>query len=95
MNDREKASQFAAASAWRERIGSRSSIRSEVAESSQERVRRLFAMLPRHTPTLRDLPPEWTRILPSDAPLTAVERWERWLVQSSRHDALRLPEQLA
>jgi hypothetical protein len=44
---------------------------------SQERVRRLFAMLPRKTPPLYDLPPAWTRILPLDAPLTAVTRWEQ------------------
>ena len=44
---------------------------------SQERVRRLFAMLPRHAPALRDLPPAWTRILPADAPLTSLGRWEQ------------------
>ena len=44
---------------------------------SQERVRRLFAMLPCDTPALRDLPPGWTRVLPPDAPLTVLERWEQ------------------
>ena len=44
---------------------------------SQEKVRRLLGMLPLHTPALRDLPPIWTRILPSDAPLTTVERWQQ------------------
>ena len=44
---------------------------------SQERVRRLFAMLPRHAPALRDLPPAWTRILPADAPLTSLHRWQQ------------------
>jgi hypothetical protein len=43
---------------------------------SQERVRRLFSLL-RGTSVLRDLPAEWTRLLPADAPLTTVERWEQ------------------
>jgi hypothetical protein len=53
---------------------------------SQERVRRLFGMLPRHTPALRDLPSEWTRILPSDAPLTALERWEQVFARTPASD---------
>jgi hypothetical protein len=44
---------------------------------SQERVRRLFAIIHRNSPAMRDLPREWTRILPPDAPLTAIERWEQ------------------
>lgn len=43
---------------------------------SQERVRRLFRRL-HGTPVLADLPDEWTRLLPTDAPLATVERWER------------------
>jgi hypothetical protein len=53
---------------------------------SQERVRRLFAMLSRHAPALRDLPPDWTRILPPDAPLTAVERWEQVFARTGASD---------
>jgi hypothetical protein len=48
---------------------------------SQERVRRLLALL-RGGPALRDLPGEWTRLLPADAPLTSVERWARVLTQA-------------
>ena len=44
---------------------------------SQERVRRLFNLLPSSTPALRDLPHDWMRVLPMDAPLTTLERWER------------------
>ena len=44
---------------------------------SQERVRRLFALIHRDLPSMRDLPRDWTRILPPDAPLTAIERWEQ------------------
>jgi len=43
---------------------------------SQERVRRLFGLLHGASPALRDVPPGWMRILPPDAPLTTVERWE-------------------
>jgi hypothetical protein len=53
---------------------------------SQERVRRLFALLPRNTPPLRDLPADWTRILPSDAPLTAVARWEQVFARTPASD---------
>ena len=53
---------------------------------SQEKVRRLFGMLPRHTPALRDLPPIWTRILPSDAPLTTVERWQQVFARTPTGD---------
>ena len=49
---------------------------------SQERVRRLFALLQVSSPALRDLPPGWMRILPADAPLTAVERWEQTFARS-------------
>ena len=53
---------------------------------SQERVRRLFALLHGSSPVLRDLPPEWMRILPADAPLTTVERWEQALARSALAD---------
>jgi hypothetical protein len=53
---------------------------------SQERVRRLFALLPRHAPALRDLPPAWTRILPADAPLTSLERWEQVFARTAASD---------
>jgi hypothetical protein len=53
---------------------------------SQERVRRLFAMLPRHAPALRDLPPAWTRILPADAPLTSLDRWEQVFARTAVDD---------
>jgi hypothetical protein len=53
---------------------------------SQERVRRLFAMLSGNTLALRDLPFGWTRILPSDAPLTAVARWEQVFARTPASD---------
>ena len=49
-------------------------------------MRRLFALLQVSSPALRDLPPEWMRILPVDAPLTAVERWEQALARCSPAD---------
>jgi hypothetical protein len=53
---------------------------------SQERVRRLFAMLPRHAPALRDLPPTWTRVLPADAPLTSLDRWQQVFARTAADD---------
>lgn len=53
---------------------------------SQERVRRLFTLLPNKTPGLRDLPPDWMRVLPMDAPLTIPERWERVFAQLAASD---------
>jgi hypothetical protein len=47
---------------------------------SQERVRRLLRRL-HGTPALADLPQDWPRILPTDAPLTTVQRWEQALAQ--------------
>jgi RecB family exonuclease len=44
---------------------------------SQERMRRLFSLIRTHSPALRDIPRGWTRLLPPDAPLTTVERWEQ------------------
>src|SRR5262245_7556003 len=43
---------------------------------SQERIRRLLRRL-HGTPPIADLPLDWPRILPADAPLPTVERWER------------------
>jgi hypothetical protein len=44
---------------------------------SQEQVRRLFTLIHSNTPLVRELPRNWTRLLPPDAPLTTIERWER------------------
>lgn len=46
---------------------------------SQERVRRLFRLLHERSPALEGLPREWARILPSDAPLTTLDRWRQAL----------------
>ena len=48
---------------------------------SQERVRRLLRRLA-GTPALADLPKDWSSLLPTDAPLTTVERWEHALAQT-------------
>ncbi len=48
---------------------------------SQERVRRLFALLDADSPALYGLPRDWARVLPKDAPLTTVERWEQAFAQ--------------
>jgi hypothetical protein len=53
---------------------------------SQEKVRRLFTLLPASSPALRDLPRDWTRVLPPDAPLTAVERWEHVFGRTAASD---------
>jgi hypothetical protein len=53
---------------------------------SQERVRRLFALIHSNSPALQDLPRGWTRLLPPDAPLTVIERWERLFKQASAED---------
>ncbi len=44
---------------------------------SQERVRRLFALLDGASPAIDGLPGEWTRLLPQDAPLTTLGRWKQ------------------
>jgi RecB family exonuclease len=44
---------------------------------SQERVRRLFRLLHDRSPALAGLPPAWTRVLPADATLTTLARWEQ------------------
>ncbi|SDE68845.1 PD-(D/E)XK nuclease superfamily protein [Bradyrhizobium brasilense] len=51
---------------------------------SQERVRRLLALM--HGGPLRDVPGEWTRVLPVDAPLTSAKRWERVLTRTDDAD---------
>jgi hypothetical protein len=53
---------------------------------SQEKVRRLFAMLPGNSQALRDLRRDWTRVLPPDAPLTALERWEQVFARTAASD---------
>lgn len=56
---------------------------------SQERVRRLLALIRSHSPALQDLPRDWARVLPPDAPLTAVERWEQVFKQRRNTPACR------
>ena len=53
---------------------------------SQERVRRLFALLHDASKAIADLPRDWTRVLPQDAPLTTVERWEQAFAQAEADD---------
>jgi len=52
---------------------------------SQERVRRLFSLL-NTSPALPGLPRDWVRVLPTDAPLTTVERWEQAFAQAEPAD---------
>jgi hypothetical protein len=52
---------------------------------TQERVRRLFALL-RGSPALNDLPTGWTRLLPADAPLSGLERWEQLFARRQAAD---------
>ena len=52
---------------------------------SQERVRRLFRRL-KGTPALLDLPSDWTRVLPIDAPLATVDRWKQAFAQAAPSD---------
>jgi hypothetical protein len=40
-------------------------------------VRRLFALLDDASKVIVGLPRDWTRVLPKEAPLTTVERWEQ------------------
>jgi hypothetical protein len=44
---------------------------------SQDRVRRLFALLRTTCGELADLPADWTRVLPPDAPLLNLARWRQ------------------
>jgi hypothetical protein len=48
---------------------------------SQERVRRLMALLDEDSPARKGLPRDWARVLPKDAPLTTVARWEQAFAQ--------------
>ena len=38
------------------------------------------------TPAIADLPPDWPRVLPTDAPLATVERWEQAFAQATPSD---------
>ncbi|MGA2794828.1 MAG: PD-(D/E)XK nuclease family protein, partial [Roseiarcus sp.] len=54
---------------------------------SQERVHRLFALLHHNaSKAIAELPRDWRRILPQDAPLTTVERWEKAFAQTGAGD---------
>ena len=53
---------------------------------SQERVRRLFALLHDASKAIVGLPRDWTRVLPKAAPLTTVERWEQAFTQADAND---------
>ncbi len=50
---------------------------------SQERVRRLFRLLRERSPVLAGLPRGWARVLPSDAPLTTIDRWMQALADGA------------
>ena len=52
---------------------------------SQERVRRLLRRL-HGTPAIADVPQDWPRVLPIDAPLATVERWEQAFAQATPSD---------
>jgi hypothetical protein len=52
---------------------------------SQERVRRLLRRL-HGTTAIADLPPDWPRVLPTDAPLATFERWEQAFAQATPSD---------
>jgi RecB family exonuclease len=53
---------------------------------SQERVRRLFALLHDASKAIAGLPRDWTRVLPKEAPLTTVERWEQAFAHAGASD---------
>lgn len=52
---------------------------------SNERVRRLFALL-KDSKAIAGLPAGWTRRLPDDAPLTTVDRWEKVFAHAAASD---------
>jgi hypothetical protein len=52
---------------------------------SQERVRRVLRRL-HGTPAIADLPPDWPRVLPNDAPLATIERWKQVFAQATPSD---------
>jgi hypothetical protein len=53
---------------------------------SQERIRRLFTLLGETSPALAGLPGDWVRVLPRDAPLTTLQRWEQTLADTEAAD---------
>jgi hypothetical protein len=53
---------------------------------SQERVRCLFALLHDASKAIVGLPRDWARVLPKEAPLTNVERWEQAFAQADASD---------
>ena len=53
---------------------------------SQERVRRLVGLLDEDSPAIKGLPRDWARVLPRDAPLTTVARWEQAFSQAEPAD---------
>jgi hypothetical protein len=53
---------------------------------SQERVRRLVGLLDEDSPAIKGLPRGWARVLPRDAPLTTVARWEQAFSQAEPAD---------
>ena len=53
---------------------------------SQERIGRLFKLLPETTPAIAGLPRDWARVLPKDAPLTTVGRWRQAFDQIPAED---------
>ena len=50
---------------------------------SQSRIRRLSALLRAHPGPFQALPEGWTRVLPTEAPLTSAEAWTRLLERLS------------
>ena len=52
---------------------------------SQERVRRLFRRL-HGTSIISELPSDWPSVLPTDAPLSTVARWEQAFARVTRGD---------
>lgn len=52
---------------------------------SQQRVQRLFQRL-HGTAAIADLPQGWARVVPADAPLATVERWEQAFAQAMPSD---------
>lgn len=48
---------------------------------TQDRMRRLVPLLRSQCGRLQDLPRDWTRVLPRDAPLTSLELWRRHLAR--------------
>ena len=44
---------------------------------SHDRVQRLFALLRSQAPELKELPADWVRVLPEDAPLLSLDRWQQ------------------